>query len=125
MIPAQTWSFEQISEYARSFVDETDRKVVLNFAIAQGVKVDPDLVAQVFDRESCIVKLTPLNPTSASLRAGLTSSFSPHSPAQGDELARRFRAIGFDCIVSMGLPVESEKGTSCGQLALLSAAPKL
>ncbi len=121
MIPAKTWSFEQISAYAKRFVEPGDRKVVLNFALADGIRVEAEEVARRFDPGSCLVKLTPLNPTSASQRAGLRSTFCQSFPQEGERMAEAFRAQGFDCIVSMGLAVETERGSSCGQLAIVSA----
>jgi 23S rRNA (adenine2503-C2)-methyltransferase len=122
IIPANIWNFSQIADYATRFVEREDRKVVLNFALALGVEVDPGVVATHFCPESCLVKLTPLNPTATAAKAGLRTAFAPDLPMAGHELARKFGEYGFDCIVSMGLPVESEMKTSCGQLALISSA---
>jgi 23S rRNA (adenine2503-C2)-methyltransferase len=123
LIPADVWSMEEIAAFSRLFVREGDRKVTLNFAVVNGLELDPRVLRKVFDPSLCLVKLTPLNRTDRADSAGLVSGFSHHDAGLGaGETAARMRDAGFDVVVSTGLPVESDMSSSCGQLALAGAA---
>lgn len=117
MIPIAKWSLAAIAAFARETTRATDRKVTLNFALAQGVEVSADRLGALFDPRVCLVKLTPLNPTEQAARSGLSTAFEPGTEERIQSLVRDIRAQGFECVVSMGLPEESEMSTSCGQLA--------
>jgi 23S rRNA (adenine2503-C2)-methyltransferase len=119
MIPVPCWTLGEIAAFARRFVQPGDRKVTLNFALADGVELAPDRIAAELDPSHCLVKLTPLNETAASRRAGLQSVLSPSTPDRAAHLVERLRGHGFECVVSIGLDEETAMGSSCGQLALL------
>jgi 23S rRNA (adenine2503-C2)-methyltransferase len=121
MIPVPCWSLQEISAFARRFVQPGDRKVTLNFALAEGVELEPERIAALLDPERCLVKLTPLNHTEAAHHAGLRTVLSPSNPRRAAGLVDRLRGYGFDCVVSIGLEEETAMGSSCGQLAMLRA----
>jgi 23S rRNA (adenine2503-C2)-methyltransferase len=121
MIPAACWTAGEMASFARRFVPAGARKVTLNFALAEGVPLEPERVAATFDPACCLVKLTPLNDTAAARGAGLRSVLSPSAPERADGLVARLRSYGFDCVVSIGLAEETAMHSSCGQLALLHA----
>lgn len=116
MIPVPKWSMEEIAAFSRDFVRSEDRKVTLNFAMARGVPISARNLAQVFDPAKVLVKLTPLNPTDRAVESGLVSSFEAGEERLVAPLVSELHAEGFDCIVSVGLPEESELRSSCGQL---------
>jgi len=120
MIPIDKWSLSEIASYSQRFVREGDRKVTLNAALARGVPFDPEVIARVFDPRFCLVKLTPLNPTSSTAMASLQSGMETGREPEVAELARALESFGFRCILSIGDPEESRMGTSCGQLARLA-----
>jgi 23S rRNA (adenine2503-C2)-methyltransferase len=119
MIPAAVWDLERINGYAQRFVQPGDRKVVLNFALAQGLPVEPEVLARLVSPDHCLIKLTPLNPTDRAARNGWRSVLSAEHADGAAELVAELRAMGFDCIVSIGAREESDMGSSCGQLAML------
>ena len=41
LMPVKKWSFSQIAEYGEKFIGEGDRKITLNFALAQQYPVNP------------------------------------------------------------------------------------
>lgn len=123
MIPVRKLTMPQLAAFARKTTRATDRKVTLNFAMADGVELSPARLAEVFDPEVCLVKLTPLNPTAQSRLNGLSTVFDAGHRDRVDDLVADIRSRGFDCVVSTGLAEEVELSTSCGQLARIRRAP--
>jgi 23S rRNA (adenine2503-C2)-methyltransferase len=117
MMPVRKWSLGEIAAFGRRFHDAGDRKVVLNFALARGVEVDPDVIARSFDRDRFMVKLTPVNPTESAVRNGYGSVLSAADPNAAADLVAAIRDRGFDCIVSIGDEREIAIGSNCGQAA--------
>ncbi|RJR29397.1 MAG: radical SAM protein [Candidatus Latescibacterota bacterium] len=117
LIPAPVWSFSRIADYGMRFFAQGDRKVVLNFAPARGLPLDPARLSECFSREHFAVKLTPINPTCAAARAGLDGLIDPADPAASEKHAERFREAGFETILSIGEPDENRIGSNCGMRA--------
>ncbi len=114
MIPAQTWSFEEIAAFGERFHRPGDRKVALNFAPAAGYPFEPERLEPLFSPELFMIKLTPINPTGAARRSGLTGLIDPFAPDTADVLVERFRACGYDTLLSIGELRENEIGSNCG-----------
>jgi 23S rRNA (adenine2503-C2)-methyltransferase len=119
LIPIATLGLREIGAFASWFVKPGDRKVTLNFALTQDVPVSAAVIASSFSPDSCVVKLTPLNPTASTRQNGLSTAFESAEDAGVHRLVSRIESYGFRCIVSVGEPEESAMGTSCGQLARL------
>ena len=116
LIPTPLLELEAAAAAVAPFFAPGDRKVALNFALARGVAVDPELLAARFDPDRFMIKLTPVNPTDRSQAHGLDTVLCAEHPAATDELARGLRGHGFDVIVSIGEPDEIAIGSNCGQL---------
>ncbi len=114
LIPAPVWSFSRVAEYGIRFFAPGDRKVILNFAPARGLPLDPARLADCFSSEHFAVKLTPINPTAAAARSGLDGLIDPADPFASEEQAECFRAAGFDTILSIGELDENRIGSNCG-----------
>jgi 23S rRNA (adenine2503-C2)-methyltransferase len=114
MVPADTWSLEEMAAYGRSFVEAGDRKVTLNFAPARGLPLDPHRLAGLFAPEAFLVKLTPINPTRAAARASLVGAVDPDDIQRCESIADLFRAFGFETLVSIGELEENSIGSNCG-----------
>ncbi len=112
---ARPWSLERVAEFGRRWKRPGDRKVTLNFALAPGQPLEPEVVARIFDPETFLVKITPVNPTRAAEASGSARLWNEAPP---DVAAARagLRALGFDVILSPSAPEEIEAATSCGQL---------
>jgi 23S rRNA (adenine2503-C2)-methyltransferase len=116
LIPSPHLGLEDIASVGRPFYAPGDRKVVLNFALGHGVPVLPAILSSTFDPDAFMVKLTPVNPTEASLRHGLRSVLSAERPESAEALVQQLRSHGFDTVVSIGEADEIQIGSNCGQL---------
>lgn len=113
LIPAKKWSLKKIAEYGKRFVSDGDRKVALNFAVMEGFPVEADVLAQFFDPELFIIKLTPLNPTRVAEKHDLKTLFSCEDGSR--ELAESIEERDFEVIISIGELEENSIGSNCGQ----------
>jgi 23S rRNA (adenine2503-C2)-methyltransferase len=115
IIPAKKWSFAEVAEYGERFFAPGDRKVTLNFALAHGMPVEPDVLLRHFSSDRFLIKITPLNPTYRALENRLSSYIDPVQAQQGYELVDSLRAAGYEVIVSIGEAEENRIGSNCGQ----------
>jgi 23S rRNA (adenine2503-C2)-methyltransferase len=111
LIPARTWSFAEMGNYGKRFVEAGDRKIALNFALAEGYPIAPSVLRKHFDPARFLVKLTPLNPTYQAERSGLRSSFGHQ-----ESLVRELKEAGYEVIESFGEAEENHIRSNCGQL---------
>jgi 23S rRNA (adenine2503-C2)-methyltransferase len=118
LIPVRKWSFGQMAAYGERFYRRGDRKITLNFALAEGMPVEPDVMLRFFDPERYLVKITPVNPTCHALQNGLSTHIDPYRPETGQVVAQSLTEIGYDVIVSIGEVEENEIGSNCGQYVL-------
>ena len=92
-IPVNKWGFAQIAEYGERFYAMGDRKITLNFALAQGMPVDPAVLLQFFNPERFLIKITPLNPTYRARENELTSYINPVSGDQKYEIIQALQIL--------------------------------
>lgn len=115
MIPARKWDFKQIAEYGECFFKKGDRKITLNFAPAQNIPVEPDILRQYFDPGLFLIKITPLNPTYTAVEHKLDSYIDAYDENKKYDIVRQLRDHGYDIIVSIGEVEENKIGSNCGQ----------
>jgi 23S rRNA (adenine2503-C2)-methyltransferase len=118
MIPVKKWSFAQMAAYGERFYAPGDRKLTLNFALAQGMPIDPAVLRQYFDPERFLIKITPLNPTYRAAQNQLQSYIEPSLSAEAaecDRLLQALRAAGYTVLLSIGEAEENQIGSNCGQ----------
>jgi 23S rRNA (adenine2503-C2)-methyltransferase len=115
VIPVKKWGFEQMAEYGRRFYAPGDRKITLNFALAEGMPVDPKVLLDYFDPQIFLIKITPLNPTYRAVENKLTSYIDPLQRGAQYELVKDLQQRGYDVIVSIGEAEENYIGSNCGQ----------
>lgn len=119
-LPIKKWDLQQIGRYGKEFVKERDKKISLNFALAQDSLIDADSLAEIFDPAHFLVKITPLNPTYQGIRNGMVSGVDaverslPFHPGLMKEMTER----GFEVILSIGALEENKIGSNCGQSVL-------
>ena len=118
LIPVRKWTFDRMAAYGERFLRSGDRKITLNFALAKGMPVEPEVLLRYFDPEHYLLKITPVNPTCQAVRNGLTSYIDPHQPEDRSELAERLGTAGYQVIVSIGEVRENQIGSNCGQYVL-------
>jgi len=125
-IPAKKWSFTQIKEYGERYYKFGDRKITLNFALAQGMPVDPAVLLSFFDPDKYLIKITPLNPTYRARENELVSYVNPLSAGEKYEIVQALQDSGYQVILSIGETEENYIGSNCGQYLrrhLLAEAP--
>lgn len=122
LMPVKKWRAEGISQFAKKYFRKGDRKITLNYALAQETPFDCRRIIEIFDPEMFLIKLTPVNPTESSARAGLTTAlkFDGHYPESLRKELERLEAAGFEVIISIGSLEEIVVGSNCGQLAFTS-----
>lgn len=120
IIPCKKWSFARLAEYGDRFYQIGDRKITLNFALAQGMPVDPSVLLQYFDPDRYLIKITPLNPTHHAIQNQLTSHIEPLTAQldSDDAIVHSLRTAGYTVIVSIGELEENQIGSNCGQYVL-------
>ena len=118
LIPVRKWSFTDMAAYGERFYRRGDRKITLNFALAEGMPVEPDVMLHYFDPERYLVKITPVNPTCHAVQNGLSTHIDPYRPETGQAVAQSLTEVGYDVIVSIGEVQENEIGSNCGQYVL-------
>jgi 23S rRNA (adenine2503-C2)-methyltransferase len=115
IIPVKKWGFAQIAAYVQRYYAPGDRKVTLNFALATGMPVDPDVLLGHFNPGMFLIKITPLNPTYRASQNGLSSFLDPAQGQQSNRLVDSLRTAGYEVIVSIGDAEENRIGSNCGQ----------
>jgi|CXWL01.1.fsa_nt_gi 23S rRNA (adenine2503-C2)-methyltransferase len=115
VVPIKTWALEKIAEYGMRFVRPGDRKITLNFALAQGEGIDAAKARRLFSPKHFLIKITPINPTRTADRNGATRLWSS-APGSIAACADSLRSGEFEVILSPSLPEEISASTSCGQL---------
>jgi 23S rRNA (adenine2503-C2)-methyltransferase len=115
LIPIKKWTFSEIAEYGRRFKEDGDKKITLNFAAAKGYEVNPKDVRKIFDPDTFLIKLTPLNPTVRVEESRLESVIDPYDLKSGVNIVEDFRSCGYDVILSIGEVEENRIGSNCGQ----------
>ena len=118
MIPVRKWSFAEMAAYGERFYREGDRKITLNFALADGNPADPNALLRYFDPARYFIKITPVNPTGHAVKNGLASHVDPYRPETAESLARDMREAGYQTLVSIGDAEENKVGSNCGQYVL-------
>jgi 23S rRNA (adenine2503-C2)-methyltransferase len=122
LIPVKKWSFAQMAEYGERFYQPGDRKITLNFALADSsaaengaAPIDAQVLLSYFSPEKFLIKITPLNPTYRALENRLSSHIDPTQTEREYAVVAALREAGYQVIVSIGEVEENFIGSNCGQ----------
>lgn len=118
IVPVKKWGFEQIADYADRFWEEGDKRITLNFALAEGVPVDPHVLLRHFSPEKFLIKITPINPTHRASENRLCSYVDAYDRAREYEVVRVLEDAGYGVILSIGEVEENRIGSNCGQYVM-------
>jgi 23S rRNA (adenine2503-C2)-methyltransferase len=118
LIPVKKWSFSKMADFGQRFRRSGDRKITLNFALASGNPLEPQILIQHFDPSDYLIKITPVNPTYQVKKNGLQSHIDPVLPGEDGGLVKALEACGYEVIVSIGEVEENLIGSNCGQYVL-------
>lgn len=113
IMPAKKWNFKQIAQYGEAFYQEGDRKISLNFALAENLPVDADTLLKYFSTEKFIIKITPVNPTLSALENNIKSYIKTEN--ENYEIIESLKCAGYEVILSIGELEENRIGSNCGQ----------
>jgi 23S rRNA (adenine2503-C2)-methyltransferase len=116
LIPVRKRDFGWIARYGEAwYASRRGRKVTLNFAASTRYPVDPSVVAETFDPQVFLIKITPLNPSLSTAANGLESLVALEEDApRNRELVRAFESFGYDTVLSIGEPEENAIRSNCG-----------
>ena len=115
IIPAKKWSFQEMAAYGERFFSPGDRKITLNFALAQDLRLDPGALLEHFTPEKYLIKITPLNPTYRASANQLASYIDPHQSSGRYAVVEALKKAGYEVILSIGELEENFIGSNCGQ----------
>jgi len=115
LIPVKKWDFSKISQYGDRYYQPGDRKITLNFALAEDSPVDPQILLSYFDPNKFLIKITPLNPTYQAVSTGLKSFVDPDKKLDVYPELVAIKDAGYQVILSIGEQEENQIGSNCGQ----------
>ena len=115
LIPVDKWSFESIAEYGNNFFAAGDRKITLNFALAERSPIDVSVLESYFPKEKFLIKLTPINPTTNAKKNNIKSFIDPLDIRQTKKLISKIKKAGYEVLLSIGELQENKIGSNCGQ----------
>ncbi len=115
LIPVKKWDFQQMARFGERYYQPGDRKITLNFALAEKSPVQPELLLEHFDPELFLIKITPLNPTYRAESTGLKSYVDPENEIETYPTLDKLRQAGYQVILSIGEQEENRIGSNCGQ----------
>ncbi|UCD42513.1 MAG: radical SAM protein [Chloroflexota bacterium] len=115
MIPVKKWSFAEMEAYGERFYAPSDRKITLNFALANNMPVETSVLLRYFNPDKFLIKITPLNPTYRAVENNLSSYIDPQVEHNGYEIVEALKQAGYQVIVSIGEVEENLIGSNCGQ----------
>ncbi len=113
LIPVEKWPFEKIADYGKEFYNKEGRKITLNFALADDMPLDPNVLAKFFSPDIFLIKITPVNPTYSANENGLSSNLL--MAKKRSDLFDELQSLGYDVILSIGELEENLIGSNCGQ----------
>ncbi|MCF2140627.1 MAG: radical SAM protein [Candidatus Lokiarchaeota archaeon] len=116
IIPIPIWTFDEISHYGNIWHEAGDRKITLNFAVGEGVELNPENLIPYFDPEKFLIKITPINPTNQAKQNKLNSKITSDM-LNNQIICDSFRKLGYETILSIGEWEENQIGSNCGQYA--------
>jgi len=115
LIPVKKWDFSQMAAYGERFFQPGDRKITLNFALAEGQPVEPQVLLNYFDPAKFLIKITPLNPTYQAAVNGLTSYIDPNQRGSDYAIISTLEQAGYQVLLAIGEIEENYIGSNCGQ----------
>ncbi|MCJ7679843.1 MAG: radical SAM protein [Candidatus Aminicenantes bacterium] len=116
LMPIKKWRLADIAAYGSRFHRPNERKITLNFALAEGFPVEPAVLLRHFDPSLFFIKITPVNPTRNAWNNGILSVIHPKN--RQTTLMDELKLAGFEVLLSIGEWEENNIGSNCGQQVL-------
>ncbi len=104
-------SLEEIGKIINELPKPLNRKFTLNFAVTSKSNLDPKLMEKYFDKEKCIVKITPIHETVEAVGSGyeIVTNFDVY-----EQFEKPLVDAGWDVIVFIPSKEEDEDRITCG-----------
>ncbi|MGN1218119.1 MAG: Fe-S-oxidoreductase [Phocaeicola sp.] len=111
MFRNRSMSLQEISEVIRELPMPKKRKYTLNFAVTSKSNLDVDLMNKYFDKEKCIVKITPIHETVEAVDEGyeIVKDFDVY-----EKFEQPLVDNGWDVIVFVPSKEEDADRITCG-----------
>ena len=111
MFRNRSLSLQEISDIIKELPYPKKRKYTLNFAVTSKSNLDVDLMNKYFDKEKCIVKMTPIHETVEAVDEGyeIVHDFDVY-----EQFERPLVNDGWDVIVFVPSKEEDEDRITCG-----------
>lgn len=111
MFRGMSLSLKEIGEIIDELPKPKNRKYTLNFAVTSKSNLDPDLMEKYFDKEKCIVKITPIHETVEAVSEGyeIVTDFDVYEKFEQPLVDR-----GWGIIVFVPSKEEDEDRITCG-----------
>lgn len=118
MYKGMSLTLEEFAKIAEKFPDPVSRKYCLNFAYSTDFEIDGKKVANLFDKEKFMCKITPIHNNTACRENGIETesgyvSYAPYTPVE-DSLKEN----GFDVLVFVPSMDEEDGLVTCGNAIL-------
>ena len=113
-------SLQEISDIIKSLPMPKKRKYTLNFAVTSKCNLDVDLMNKYFDKDKCIVKITPIHETVEAVNEGyeIVKDFDVY-----EKFEQHLVKDGWDVIVFVPSKEEDADRITCGN-SLIALASK-
>ena len=110
-------SLSEIGKIIDEITMPRNRKYTLNFAVTSESNLDVDIMNNYFDKEKCIVKITPIHKTVEALSAGyeIVTDFDVY-----EKFEQPLVNAGWDVIVFIPSKEEDEDRITCGNALIAS-----
>ncbi len=118
-------SLETISKKLKNLVMPIGRKYCLNIAYASGNEVDGKKLAELFDTEKWMVKITPIHNNTSCAKNGIETIDGYNSYHPYKEPEESCKAAGFDTLVFIPSQDEEDGLITCGNAILGGSQLKL
>jgi 23S rRNA (adenine2503-C2)-methyltransferase len=118
IVPVEKWNFAQIARYSESFLEDGGQKIGLNFALAEGMPVDAQVLRDYFSPEKFLIKVTPINPTHRAVQNELRSYIDAYCESKNYSVINELQSYGYEVILSIGEVEENRIGSNCGQYVM-------
>ena len=119
MFRNRSMSLQEISDVIRELSMPKKRKYTLNFAVTSKSNLDVDLMNKYFDKEKCIVKITPIHETVEAVDEGyeIVKDFDVY-----EKFEQPLVDDGWDVIVFVPSKEEDADRITCGNSLIALAA---
>lgn len=118
MFGGSSITLSEISKIANSLPDPVGRKYCLNFAYSQDFIVDGSVLANYFDTEKFMCKITPIHNNNACQKNGIQTmdGYTEYHPYRHPE--ESLKEAGFDVLVFIPSSDEEDGIVTCGNAIL-------